>query len=185
EIIIGTGGEGLDQPNTNRIANSEVNISQVYGVLRLTLADGSYAWRFMPVAGQTATDSGSAVCHHAAPPPGNQTPVAVPGGPYAGVDTIRFDGSRSSDPDDNLPLSYSWTFGDGDTATGARPTHVYLASGTYSVTLSVTDAKGAASQPATTTANVSGRADTAVVVIVAGNIASCGGAQRDSVMANL
>jgi len=273
EIIIGTGGEGLDQPNTNRIANSEVNISQVYGVLQLTLADGSYAWRFIPVAGQTATDSGSAVCHHAAPPPANQAPVAVPGGPYsgadtihfdgsasydpdsatplsyawsfgdsssgngpapvhvyrapgsytvtltvtdtlgassapastsvtvsgpanqapvavpggpyAGVDTIRFDGGRSSDPDNNLPLSYSWTFGDGGTATGATPTHLYLASGTYSVTLSVTDAKGAASQPATTTANVSGRADTAVVVIVAGNIASCGEAQRDTVMANL
>src|SRR6266700_3150548 len=62
EIIIGTGGEGLDEPNTNRIANSEVNISQVYGVLQLTLADGSYTWRFVPVAGQTATDTGTTAC---------------------------------------------------------------------------------------------------------------------------
>src|SRR5213082_1645167 len=98
EIIIGTGGEGLDEPNTNRIANSEVNISQVYGVLQLTLANGSYTWRFVPVAGQTASDAGSAACHHAPappPPPTNQIPVAVPGGPYSGLDSIQFDGSGS------------------------------------------------------------------------------------------
>src|SRR5919108_1496360 len=129
ELIVGTGGEGLDQPNTNRIANSEVNISQVYGVLVLTLSDGSYTWRFVPVAGQTATDSGGATCHHAPlpppppppPPPSNQPPVAVPGGPYSGLDTVRFDGSGSSDPDGNLPLAYQWSFGDGQTGKGAKP----------------------------------------------------------------
>jgi len=31
--------------------------------LKLTLADGSYAWQFIPEAGQTATDSGSGTCH--------------------------------------------------------------------------------------------------------------------------
>jgi PKD repeat protein len=183
EIIIGTGGEGLDQPNTNRIANSEVNISQVYGVLRLTLADGSYTWRFVPVAGQTATDSGSAACHRAPPPPPeNQAPVAVPGGPYSGADTIRFDGSGSSDPDGNLPLAYLWSFGDGQTDTAATPLHVYGTAGSYTVTLTVTDAGGLASQPATTTASVSGRADSGVVLIVAGNIASCGTEERAEAM---
>src|SRR5205823_7658621 len=92
EIIIGTGGEGLDQPNTNRIPNSLVNISQVYGVLRLTLADGSYSWRFIPVAGRTTSDSGSAACHHAPPPTpqSNQAHVANAVGPYAGAagDTV-------------------------------------------------------------------------------------------------
>src|SRR2546430_8828456 len=180
EMIIGTGGEGLDAPNTNRIANSEVNISQVYGVLRLTLADGSYAWRFVPVAGQTATDSGSATCHHAPPPPppppGNQAPVAVPGGPYTGLDTIRFDGTGSSDPDGDLPLAYAWSFGDGQPDTGPIPVHLYATPGSYAVTLTVTDARGAVSQPATTTARVSGRgvADNALGRIVAGNIAGCG-----------
>jgi len=63
EIIVGTGGEGLDSPNTLITANSEVRISGVYGVLKLTLYDGSYSWQFVPVAGQTATDSGSGSCH--------------------------------------------------------------------------------------------------------------------------
>jgi len=63
EIIVGTGGSGLDSPNTLIIPNSEVQISGVYGVLKLTLGDGSYSWQFVPVAGQTGTDSGSGSCH--------------------------------------------------------------------------------------------------------------------------
>ncbi len=63
EIIVGTGGEGQDAPNTLMAPNSEVNLSLVYGVLKLTLGDGTYAWQFVPVAGQTATDSGSGTCH--------------------------------------------------------------------------------------------------------------------------
>src|SRR2546422_2018473 len=63
EIIVGTGGDGLDLPNTLVIPNSEARISNVYGVLKLTLGDGTYAWQFIPVAGQTATDSGSGTCH--------------------------------------------------------------------------------------------------------------------------
>ena len=63
EIIVGTGGSGLDSPNTLIIPNSEVRISKVYGALRLTLGDGTYAWQFIPVAGQTATDAGTGTCH--------------------------------------------------------------------------------------------------------------------------
>jgi len=63
EIIVGTGGDGLDGTNTLIIPNSEARISNVYGVLKLTLGDGTYTWQFIPVAGQTATDSGSGACH--------------------------------------------------------------------------------------------------------------------------
>ena len=63
EIIVGTGGGGLDAANGNITANSEVQISGVYGVLKLTLGDGSYSWQFIPVAGQSGTDSGSGTCH--------------------------------------------------------------------------------------------------------------------------
>jgi hypothetical protein len=35
----------------------------VFGLLKLTLAEGSYSWEFVPVAGQNATDSGTGTCH--------------------------------------------------------------------------------------------------------------------------
>jgi PKD repeat protein len=54
---------------------------------------------------------------------------------------ILWDGSASSDPDGD-PLKYSWDFGDGTTAEGAKPTHVYKAAGNYNVSLKVDDGKG-------------------------------------------
>ncbi len=63
EFIVGTGGDGLDAPNTLITANSEVNLSGVFGVLKLTLGDGSYSWQFVPAAGQTASDAGTGSCH--------------------------------------------------------------------------------------------------------------------------
>jgi len=64
EIIVGTGGEGLDADPTFIAANSEARKGGgVYGVLKLTLGDGTYSWQFIPVAGETFTDSGSGTCH--------------------------------------------------------------------------------------------------------------------------
>jgi len=40
------------------------------------------------------------------------------------------------------PYTYSWWFGDGDSASGALVTHEYAAAGTYAVSLEVTDAAG-------------------------------------------
>jgi PKD repeat protein len=53
-----------------------------------------------------------------------------------------FDAAGSSDPDGTV-ASYTWLFGDGETGTGATPTHTYAASGTFSVSLVVTDQSGA------------------------------------------
>jgi Calcineurin-like phosphoesterase len=68
EFVVGTGGASLYTSGTP-IANSEVQNDSTFGVLKLTLHPGSYDWTFVPVAGQTFTDSGSATCSGAAPPP--------------------------------------------------------------------------------------------------------------------
>jgi hypothetical protein len=40
---------------------SEVRIEQAWGVLRLTLSNGTYSWDFIPVSGES--DSGTGECH--------------------------------------------------------------------------------------------------------------------------
>ncbi|HXV85058.1 MAG TPA: PKD domain-containing protein [Gemmatimonadales bacterium] len=170
QFNVGTGGESLALPTLAIHPNSEVRAS-LYGVLKLTLRDGGYDWAFVPVEGETFTDSGSGQCHGV---PVNQPPTADAGGPYTTTDgTVHFDGAGSNDVDSTLPLTYQWDFGDGNTNEALRPSHTYLADGQYTVTLTVTDAQGAQSAPATTTATVS-RSTSDVVLAGAGNIATCG-----------
>lgn len=49
--------------------------------------------------------------------------------------------SNSSDPYGSI-VSYSWSFGDGQTSGGVNTNHQYVMAGTYTVTLSVTDNYG-------------------------------------------
>src|SRR5207302_8605876 len=73
---------------------------------------------------------------------------------------VSFDGTGSTDVDGTI-ASYSWNFGDGITATGATPTHVYGKGGTYTVTLMVTDNGGKTSAPATSQVTVTDEPPTA------------------------
>jgi hypothetical protein len=62
EIVVGTGGASLYPFGTPKAA-SQVRNNTAYGVLKLTLHEGSYEWQFVPVTGATFTDSGSSNCH--------------------------------------------------------------------------------------------------------------------------
>jgi hypothetical protein len=62
EFVVGTGGHSHRAVATP-IANSEVQNGDTYGVLSLTLKLGGYKWWFVPEAGKTFRDSGSARCH--------------------------------------------------------------------------------------------------------------------------
>ena len=73
--------------------------------------------------------------------PANNPPVASFTYICTGL-TCTFDGSGSTDSDGSI-VSYAWNFGDGGTATVVAPSHTYAASGTYPVTLTVTDNGGA------------------------------------------
>jgi hypothetical protein len=68
QFVVGTGGRGLYTFGTPE-PNSEVREGNTHGVLKLTLQPTSYAWDFIPIAGQTFTESGSESC------------VVVPDGP--------------------------------------------------------------------------------------------------------
>ena len=62
EFVVGTGGRHLRVFGAVA-ANSQVRDSTSFGVLRLTLRSNGYDWAFVPAAGSTFTDSGSASCH--------------------------------------------------------------------------------------------------------------------------
>ena len=90
------GGDRRRAPTTGSqgpvAANSEIRKAETHGVLQLTLRADGYDWRFVPVAGDTFTDSGSDTCGPAAPsnssPPPSQ-PAAFPDNAVYYSDTSR------------------------------------------------------------------------------------------------
>lgn len=77
QFIVGTGGADLYSFSSVK-ANSQVRNNNTWGVLKLTLHPSSYEWEFVPVAGKTFRDSGSANCVGAsAAPTATQTPPPV------------------------------------------------------------------------------------------------------------
>lgn len=72
-----------------------------------------------------------------APEPANQDPVAEFTAEVQDL-TVNVDASASTDLDGEI-TEYSWDFGDGSAGTGQSAEHAYADSGTYEVTLTVTD----------------------------------------------
>lgn len=76
QIIVGSGGRDVTTNFTNPIEmNSEVLEGNTFGVLKVTLHPKSYDWEFVPIAGQSFTDSGTTACHGLV---SDTTPPTVP-----------------------------------------------------------------------------------------------------------
>ena len=123
----GDGGSGTGQNPTHQYTN-----------------DGSYTTTVTVTDSNGITDTDTAPVTISTP-----TLVADANGPYDGFTgiSISFEGSANGGC---TPYSYSWTFGDGTTRSGATPTHTYSNYGEYTVTLTVTDNLGATDTDTTT-----------------------------------
>jgi hypothetical protein len=62
QFVVGTGGASLSSFDQGAAPNSQIRDAGSYGVLKFTLYEDSFDWEFVPIAGQTFTDSGSAQC---------------------------------------------------------------------------------------------------------------------------
>ncbi|WP_299444946.1 DNRLRE domain-containing protein [uncultured Phycicoccus sp.] len=62
QFVVGTGGKTHYDFTAPMLTGETVRNGDTFGVLFLTLGDGTYSWEFVPEAGKTFTDSGSATC---------------------------------------------------------------------------------------------------------------------------
>ncbi len=121
----------------------------------------SYAWDFgdgtaLPGAQPQVTHTYAAAGHFTAKltvtddlglTDTQQLPVLINGAPVAIISasatsgaaplTVTFDGSASTD--DGTLTAYTWSFGDGATASGAQVTHTFSTAGSFTAELTVTD----------------------------------------------
>jgi len=145
QLIVGTGGKsewGFTFPQPN----SEVRNSTAFGVLKLTLHPWSYDWRFVPVAGSTFSDSGTALCHKGVPD--SSSPSAPTGLTATAPSSSRVDLGWTASTDNVGVASYG-VFRDGTqvgTTTSTSWSDSSVAAATrYSYTVVARDAAGNAS----------------------------------------
>ncbi len=62
EFVVGTGGKN-QRGFHKALPTTEVRSNKTFGVLKLSLHPGSYAWEFIPVLAGQFTDSGNGICH--------------------------------------------------------------------------------------------------------------------------
>ena len=61
QFVVGTGGHFLSGFD-DIASNSQIRNGETYGALKMTLHPRSYEWEFVPIEGQSFTDSGSSDC---------------------------------------------------------------------------------------------------------------------------
>ena len=124
------GGTGYTTRSTSFGNRTQDRIAATAGAYDATMSQNSNAWVTHLVAfkaaGGTPVDQPPIAAAAASPRSG---PAPLP---------VSFSSAGSSDPEGKA-LTYSWTFGDGQTSTAANPSHTYQQQGTYTARLSVSD----------------------------------------------
>jgi PKD repeat protein len=164
QLTVRADGSGSTDPDVTPIASCSVNFGDgsqpVVITPPTTTCDHTYSAPGTYTVTLIATDTGGLASSPATASvtvQAEQVPVArlsvtqlVPTPPQ----TVRADGSTSTDPDYTPIASYRFDWGDGSAATTttaptATAQHAYAAGGTYTVTLIATDSGGNASAPVT------------------------------------
>ena len=147
----GAGGVSWDNVQTMFLADGMLYTSSSSG--NLVRRDWN-ATSGLPVSGTNVTVSGPAVDGQdwrardafVYATSGVEIPNVPPTAAFSNSCTdgvCQFDGAASADADGQV-VGYSWDFGDSTSpGTGVTASHVYAASGTYTVSLTVTDNRGA------------------------------------------
>lgn len=137
QVVVGTGGRDLYALNgTHPLL--EAAQAHTWGVLKLELTASGYNGEFVPVIDKVWTDSFSGTCNNA----GSANVAPSADFSFTAQDLSVSFTDQSTDTDGNI-VSRNWDFGDGQSATGSNPSHVYASAGTYAVELTVTDDDGA------------------------------------------
>ncbi len=146
--VVGTGGVPLRDVNTSDpesayfVTAMGANLNPTYGFSDLDVTPDQMSVSFVRGAfSGNGTYTDSFTITKGAPPP-KQDPVAAFTSQSTGLQAS-FDGTGSADPDGGSIAGYAWDFGDGQTGSGATPTHTYALANTYPVGLTVTDDEGA------------------------------------------
>ncbi|MFF5204488.1 proprotein convertase P-domain-containing protein [Streptosporangium sp. NPDC000396] len=146
EILVGTGGKSFYSIGSGNATNLQVKNDNTHGALKLTLSSTGYRFDFVPIAGRTFTDSGSATCHKASTSPDfgiGADPAALSVAPGAtGTSTVRVSSLNGFAAATRLTVTGQPT---GVTATISPSSVTPAAGGTASATLNVSVAAGTSS----------------------------------------